>query len=213
MHQDKLGELKKALKTKKEIEEKKAEVAEQTSPGEVLQLQSKNEELTSKVSELEKELELAKSESKEANEKHIRLYAEFENFRKRAQKEKQDLIQFTQEEVLKEFLQILDDLERGLAHTEKSKDLKVLLDGVKLVEKNMLSLFEKFGLTALETVGQPFNPHVHEAMSHQESTEHAPDTVAAEFRKGYLLKGKLVRPALVAVAKSPSDGSDSSTKH
>ena len=181
MHRDKVEELKKVLQSKKEAGENKAQnsssaVADPVSEQEIQKLQKMNGELEKKVKE-------AEAESKESNEKYIRLYAEFENYRKRALREKQEIIHFAQEQVLREFLQVLDDLERAVVHAEKSEDLKVLLEGVKLVEKNMLSLFEKFGLTPLKTVGQPFNPHFHEAMTHHESADHPPVPRGGDVRQ------------------------------
>ncbi len=194
---DKVDELKQVLKGKK--------TAEAAKPAE--------ENLEETVSNLkvdenfEAELAKAKEQAQENQDKYLRLYAEFENFRKRSQKEKEDFSRYASERVLTELLPILDDFERALSHAESAKDIKVLVDGLKMVEKQMGGVLERFGLKSFSTLGEAFNPHRHEAMAHQASSEYPADTVMAEYRRGYTMNDKLVRPALVAVSKGP-EGSD-----
>jgi len=198
--QNKIDELKQVLKNKKEAEHAKEEAEahlDRESADKIVK------DLSAKVQAQEEELKAAQKEAKENQDKYLRLYAEFENYRRRLQKEKEELSRYAHEQVLKELLPVLDDLERALTHAEQSKDLKNLIEGIHLVERQFLSNLEKFGLKAFSAVGEIFNPHFHEAMAHQESSKHPADTVISEYRKGYTLNGKLVRPALVAVAKSP----------
>ena len=200
--QNKIDELKQVLKNKKDVEHaKQAEESEghldKESADKIIK------DLSAKLQNQTEELNGVQKESKEHQDKYIRLYAEFENYRRRAQKEKEDLARYAHEQVIKELLPVLDDLERALTHAEQSKDLKSLIEGIHLVERQLLSNLERFGLKAFSAIGEVFNPHLHEAMAHQESTKHPADTVISEYRKGYTLHGKLVRPALVAVAKSP----------
>ncbi len=188
MHpQNKVDELKQALKNKKETEEKK-----------------EGEEGASQFKTLEEDLAKAKEEAKENNEKYVRLYAEFENFRKRAAKEKSDLSQYAQEKVVLEVLPILDDLERALSHAQGNADPKVLFQGIEMVQKQFQGVLSKFGLTPFDSLGEPFNPHVHEAVAHLESQDYPPHSVVAEYRKGYKMGDKLIRPAMVAVSKESS---------
>ncbi len=205
---DKVDELKQALKAKKDIETgQRAKNIGISDPEEESQLQKIVHELEAKLEERESELkkaqEQAQEQAQENQDKYLRLYAEFENFRKRSQKEKEELGRYAHEQVIKELLPILDDFERALSHAEIAQDVKVLVEGLKMVEKQMVGALERFGLKSFSALGETFNPHLHEAMAHQASHEHAPDTVMAEYRRGYTLHGKLVRPALVAVAKKP----------
>lgn len=197
---DKVDELKQALKAKKDIESgqrpKNVDTAQDPGVEEGSQLQKI-------VQELEVELKKAKEEAQENQDKYLRLYAEFENFRKRVQKEKEELGRYAHEQIIKDLLPILDDFERALSHAEDAKDVKVLIDGLKLVEKQMVGVLERFGLKSFPALGEMFDPHLHEAMAHQDSHDYEPDTVMAEYRRGYQMHGKLIRPALVAVAKKP----------
>ncbi len=198
---DKVDELKQALKAKKDIEGGARNNPATSEEGS--QLQKIVQELEAKLEAQEEELKKSKELAQENQDKYLRLYAEFENFRKRVQKEKEDLNRYAHEQVIKELLPILDNFERALSHAETAQDVKVLLEGIKMVEKQMVSTLENFGLKSFASLGEIFNPHMHEAMAHQDSEEHEPDTVMQEYRRGYTLHGKLVRPALVSVAKKP----------
>lgn len=208
---DKVDELKQVLKTKKDMETKgkHAESKEDTSVerGASTPLQKNAQALEVKLEAAQLEGEKQKALAQENQDKYLRLYAEFENFRKRVQKEKEEINRYAHEQIIKEILPVLDDFERALSHAENAKDVKVLVDGLKMAERQMVSALERFGLKSFVSLGEIFNPHLHEAMAHQDSLEHDPDTVMAEYRRGYTLQGKLVRPALVAVAKKP-EGSE-----
>lgn len=162
----------------------------------------------SKIAELEKTLKLAQDfcketevKAKEANEKFIRLYAEFENYRKRVSKEKEETVRYGYEKIVHEILPVLDGLENALAHASETQDKQPLIEGVEMVLKQFLKAAENFGLKQLESVSQPFDPNYHEAMAQFETDEHEPDTVMEEHRRGYQLYQRLLRPALVTVAK------------
>jgi molecular chaperone GrpE len=211
MHKDKVEELKQALKAKKEAESVR-QASEQS--GEVHgkeEALAKLEEFEKKLGELEEKLNKAETQAKENNDKFIRLYAEFENYRKRMQREKEELTRHAQEQIIKDLLPVLDDLERALSHKDSPQDHIALIKGVELVKKHMITSLAKFGLAPFESLGEPFDPHIHEAVSHQESLEVPPDTVVSQFRKGYLFYGKLIRPALVAVAKQPGSADSNET--
>lgn len=204
---DKVDELKQALKAKKDIESghrsQNMDASSEANSEEGSQLQKIVQDLEAKLEKTEAELKKSQSLAQENQDKYLRLYAEFENFRKRAQKERQELGQHAHEQIIKDLLPILDDFERALSHVETAKDIKVLIEGLKMVERQMVGVLERFGLKSFASLGEVFNPHYHEAMAHQDSQEHPPDTVMAEYRRGYQLHGKLIRPALVAVAKKP----------
>ncbi len=192
MHKDKVEELKQVLKGKKDLETAGQQVpVEQVPPV-----------LAEDTQELEEKLKKAQTQAQENNEKYLRLYAEFENYRKRVSREKEEYTRFAHEQVVKDLLPVLDDLERALTHAQSAAEVPALIEGVEMVKKHLISALEKYELKTFESFGKPFDPHVHEAVSHQESADFPPDTVMNEYRKGYTLRGKLVRPALVVVSKS-----------
>ncbi len=134
-------------------------------------------------------------------DRHLRLAAEFENFKRRALKERQDMLNFGTEGLMKELLATIDNLDRALGHVSQEEDFdkENLLEGVQLTLRSLLQTLEKSGLKVVEAEGVPFDPAVHEAIRQVESDEHEPGTVVEVFQKGYLLKNRLLRPALVAV--------------
>jgi len=135
----------------------------------------------------------------------LRTAAEFDNFKKRSQKEKEDATKFGTEKLLKDFLPVMDNLERALDHAEQH-DLQQVIEGVKLVQKLFESTLAKHGVTGFSAVGKPFDPSVHEALMQQESDQ-PPGTVVSEMARGYKLHDRLVRPAAVVVSKArPSSG-------
>jgi molecular chaperone GrpE len=176
--------------------------------------------LQAKLRMLEAQLEESFKRSRETNERlketHERLLrtaAEFDNYKKRSEKEKADAAKFGNERLLKDFLPVMDNLERALDHAEQH-DLKSVIEGVKLVQKLFESTLARYGVVGFSAVGKPFDPSVHEALMQQESDE-PPNTVISEMAKGYKLHDRLVRPAAVVVAKArtpsaapPSDGTD-----
>ena len=137
---------------------------------------------------------------KDTHERLLRSAAEFENYKKRAEKEKADTAKFGSEKLLKDFLPVMDNLERALDHAEQH-DLKQVIEGVKLVQKLFETTLAKHGVVGFSAVGKPFDPAFHEALMQQESDE-PPNTVVSEMAKGYKLHERLVRPAAVVVAKS-----------
>jgi molecular chaperone GrpE len=136
---------------------------------------------------------------KDTHERLLRTAAEFDNFRKRMQKEKDDLRKFAVESLLKDFLPVADNLERALDHAEEH-DLRQVIEGVRLVQKMLGDALGKHGIVAFSAVGQPFDPNLHEALMQQESDKPA-GTVVSEMARGYKLHERLVRPAAVVVAR------------
>jgi molecular chaperone GrpE len=136
---------------------------------------------------------------KETHDRLLRTAAEFDNFRKRALKEKEDVQRFGIERLLKDFLPVMDNLERALDHAEQH-DPRQVIEGVRLVQKLFETTLARHGVVAFSALGKPFDPGVHEALLQQESDEPA-GTVVSEMAKGYKLNDRLVRPAAVVVAK------------
>ncbi len=136
----------------------------------------------------------------ELHDRLLRNAADFENWKKRVKKEVDDAGARSKESVVKELLPVLDNLERALQHAPADDPLAV---GVRMVVKQMLSTLEKFGVTRFTTVGTPFDPSLHEAIQQVETDAHPPGTVATEFASGYMAGGRLLRAAMVGVAKAP----------
>jgi len=146
---------------------------------------------TDNIDELNKSLE-------EANNKYIRLYADFENFKKITARNKEELLKYANEDLLSDILTVIDHLELALQHsTDNSSSLA---QGVELTLKELKNVLEKHGLKTIDALGKPFDPAVHHAMSQIESEEDAENTVIKEFRKGYLLRDRVLRAAMVGVA-------------
>ncbi len=140
----------------------------------------------------------------ELNDKHLRLYADFENYRKLEAKNKEELIKYSNEKLIKDILTVIDHLELALQHSSDNEASSSLADGVELTLKELKNILEKYGLVNIDALGKPFDPHIHHAMSQIETKEVDDNTVVTEFRKGYMLKGRVLRAALVGVSKKTS---------
>jgi molecular chaperone GrpE len=134
----------------------------------------------------------------------LRRQAEFENYRRRVDRERSESYTRARAEVLLELLPVIDNFERALASLENSGgDAESLRHGVELIHKQFKDALTKFGLEPVESVGQTFDPHVHEAVTIEPTDKHKENTVIEEFQRGYRLGEKLLRPAKVKVASSP----------
>ncbi|MFO0617345.1 MAG: nucleotide exchange factor GrpE [Polyangiaceae bacterium] len=149
-------------------------------------------------------LEVAKAEAQKYREQLLRTAADFDNYRKRARREQEDAQRRGKELTLKELLPVFDNLERATASAETAPDVKSVADGLRMVGRQFTSTLERIGIKRIPTVGQPFDPALHEAIQHIESTEHPAGVIAAEVQAGYMLNEHLVRAALVAVSKGPA---------
>ena len=177
------------------------------------------EDLEKKVDQLSAMLDESMSRGRETQERlkdtHdrlLRVAAEFDNFKKRAAKEREDAQKFGIERLLKDFLPVADNLERALDHAEEH-DPRQVIEGVKLVQKLFEAALAKHGVVGFSALGQPFDPNLHEALMQQES-DAPPGTVVSEMSRGYKLNDRLVRPAAVVVARAktapqapPTEGS------
>jgi len=132
---------------------------------------------------------------------YLRSQAEMENMKKRFQKDKQELIKYGNETLTKQLLPVADNLEKALDHSKDEKSLEALREGVDLTLKGLLDVLEKAGVEVVKSVGEPFDPNFHEAVSEQADESAAPGTVVKELQKGYLLNQRLIRPAMVIVNK------------
>jgi molecular chaperone GrpE len=160
------------------------------------------------LSDLKEDLAKKEEEIQELNDKVLRAHAEFENFKKRVTKEKSDLLKYANEEMAKEMLRTIDNLEMALDHAREDNQSESITEGIEIILKQLLQSLERFGVKGFNAVGERFDPTKHEAVVQVESAEHEPDTVVTESQKGYFLRDRLLRPALVTVSKVPHDEED-----
>ncbi len=171
------------------IQEKQPEKGE----GKIVQL---------KESEHKKLLEEA-VQGKEYKDKYIRLYAEFDNARKRMERERIEFTKYANEELISEFLSVLDDLERSVeAARSKHEDYAAFLKGVEMVMAHIYEMLKENGVKPIDTKGKMFDPHCHEVLMQEENDKAPEGMVLEEFQKGYFLGDRIVRTAKVKVATS-----------
>ncbi len=142
-----------------------------------------------------------KAQLDQEKDRVLRLSAEFENYKKRKQRELDDFKKFANETVFKQLLSVVDNLERAISSTEDSDQVAGLSEGVKLTHKEMIKLFETFGVKPVDAQDQPFDPNFHQAVTQIETDEHPENMVTSVLQKGYMLHDRLIRPAMVVVSK------------
>lgn len=150
---------------------------------------------------LQRELEEKGKLAEEAEDRLLRLGAEFENYKKRMEKEKADHIKYGNERFAKEILPVLDSLERAVEHAEDGPDAKVIVDGITLILDQLRKCLEGFDVKHIVAMGEKFNPNLHEAVSQVESPDHDEGVVMAEVQKGYMIRDRLLRPSCVVVSR------------
>lgn len=138
-------------------------------------------------------------------ENYLRLYADFENYKKRSARDMQEFRKYANENLFRELLPIVDNLERAVESSESGQDdVRCIVEGVDLTLKEMLRLFDKFNLKPIEALGDAFDPSLHEAVGQDVSDEYGRNTVMRVFQKGYKLHDRLIRPAMVIVSAGPA---------
>jgi molecular chaperone GrpE len=147
-----------------------------------------------------------------ANERLLRLQADFENYRKRAAREHQDALQFGPQNLVKDLLPVVDNLDRAIRHARQSAggNLQGLLQGVELVQRELQSVLAKHHVIEIDALGKPFNPALHEAMAQITDEASQPNSVVDVLEKGYQLRDRLLRPAKVVVNRAAAGGSGGS---
>lgn len=146
------------------------------------------------------ELEQARTEVEELRDRVLRTQAEFDNFRKRTTREREDERKRAAERVVSEMLPVLDNLERAIEHAKAGWDASQLHQGVESIHTQMLGILGKEGVTVIDPIGQPFDPTQHQAMSQTENPDVPDGTVLEVYQKGYTLGGRVVRAAMVVVS-------------
>lgn len=158
----------------------------------------------------------AKTEEVQAfQEKYLRLAAEFDNYKRLAQRDQREQARFANENLLKELLPVIDNLERALGFSKQSSGAAGLIQGVELTLKQFMETLAKFGIKPIASLGQPFDPARHQAVAHVPTPGEADNTVVEEYQKGYLLHDRILRAAMVAVAagQTGSNGMMSEAPH
>ena len=185
-----------------DIKDKESDLkTESSSPG----LGAHPENATTENLELEalrQQLAAKESEAKNNYDRFVRQVAELENLKRRNAREREDLSRFANEALIKDLLTIVDNLERAVAHASGGGNGKPIVEGVEMVLKGLLDVLAKHGVAQISAIGQTFDPAKHEAIAQVESDTHQPNAVVEELHKGYVLHERLLRPALVSVAKA-----------
>jgi len=144
------------------------------------------------------------AELAELKDRYLRQAADFDNFRRRTLKERQDLLLYGAENLIKELLPLVDNLERAVDHGRKEEqrgDTDNLLQGIELTYRSVMQLLTKQGVTEIQALGQPFDPQIHEAVRRVAKSDKPANTVVEVYQKGYMLKDRMLRPAMVAVSE------------
>src|SRR2546430_8901516 len=160
------------------------------------------EELEASIALYEGKIAELESAVAEAKDKYLRLAADFDNYKKRMRQEQLDTMQHASAELIHRLLPVLDDLQNVLDHTPKGVD-EGWAKGLELSVRKLEEALGTHGLEPIDSVGARFDPKLHEAVGHEESTEHPEDTVVSELRRGYRVRDRVVRPALVQVSRRP----------
>jgi len=180
-----------------------------TEASDITETKSGEDTLDNPIKELEDQLNAKQEEAKETYDRLLRVSAEFENYKKRSAREMEDFRKFANQSLLKEMLSVVDNLELAInSANEKHKSESSLKEGLNLTLKEILRVFEKFSVTPIESKGKTFDPTYHEAVMQEETDEHPENTVISEMQKGYLIHDRLLRPAMVVVAKPGRKASD-----
>lgn len=181
--------------------EEGARLEEPSAEGSDLPAQIIEEELT----RLSQALEEKTREADATHDRYLRALAELDNARKRAQRDREEYIRFANESLLRDLLPVLDNFDRAIQAARASAGAEAFVAGVELMQRELLRVLEKFGVTAFSAVGELFNPKRHEAVARVPTPDHPEMTVVEETLRGYLLNGRVLRPAMVTVAVRPDD--------
>ena len=138
------------------------------------------------------------------NDKYLRLAAEFENYKRRVQRDQSDTIRFANEKLLRDMLPTLDNLERAIQSGRNQDNVDKLLEGIDLTYKHFIETLQKMGMTQVSSVGEIFDPAKHQAVGQVESSSVPENAIVEEYQKGYFLHDRILRPAMVTVAKAIS---------
>ena len=194
----------------KNLEQEEVEETEQETLGTSNEEESKVEEKKelTPMEQLQEQIRLKDEEIANQKDTFLREKAELENFKKRLTKEKDDFVQFANERLLQELIQIEDNLERALEVPNAT--LESLKEGVEMIQKQFSTFLKNQKVEPIEAIGKAFDPTLHEVLNQQESEEHEENTVIEEYSKGYTLNGRILRSAKVVISKKPTEKKEDS---
>jgi molecular chaperone GrpE len=159
------------------------------------------------IKDLEEKLAAAQADADENRDRMLRMAAELDNFKKRSARELDDLKKYATENLIRQLLTVVDNLERAIASASPDNENgQRVVDGVALTLTEVMKILEKHYVSPIQALGEPFDPAFHQAMSQEERVDQPPNTVVQEFQKGYLIHDRLLRPAMVVVSKAPQNG-------
>ncbi|SDY66415.1 nucleotide exchange factor GrpE [Thermoactinomyces sp. DSM 45892] len=159
------------------------------------------EVLLNQLEQAQVQLEELHQKAEEHQQNYLRALADLENYRRRARKEKEDILKYASVPLVESLLPVLDNFERALDAADGNQDVKVLQEGIEMVYRQFLQALSKSGLTLIEAVGKPFNPHEHNAVMQVEMDEVEPGTIVEELQSGYKFSDRIIRPSMVKVSQ------------
>ncbi|MFQ5455110.1 MAG: nucleotide exchange factor GrpE [Nitrospirota bacterium] len=187
------------MEEKVEDKEEKTELREdEVSSSDIVEDEGKEEDTTD---DLKGDIKKKEDELKELNDKYIRLHAEFDNYKKRTLKDKIEFTKYSNESIIKDILPIIDNMERAIAHSEETEEFEKMVEGIKLINKQMIELLKKFGVTVIDSLNKHFDPSIHQAIAQREIDDKEDNIVIEESQRGYILNDRVIRPSLVIVSK------------
>ena len=166
------------------------------------EVKEEEKEVEIEIVEEKSELEILKEEVLDSKDKYLRLQAEFQNYKKRVEKQRTDLIKYSHGEVIKDILPIIDNFERAIDSAKDSENSESLIEGIELIKKSFDEFLENRKIEVVKTVGEKFDTKYHHAVMKEESDKHEDNEIIQELQKGYILEGKVLRYAMVKVASN-----------
>ena len=194
-----MGAKKKKIEINTEVEEngKQKKISKEIDSG-----KEDKENTGDPLKVMEEKLESVEQESKESYDRFLRVSAEFENYKKRAAREMNDFRKFANESFVKAMLPVVDNLDRAIeSSSDDDHSNSSVVEGVNMTLKEILKIFEQFGVKPFESLGKTFDPALHQAVMQEESDDHPEKTILNELEKGYMMHDRLLRPAMVIVSK------------
>ena len=194
-----MGAKKKTIEINTEIEEngKKKKTSKEIDSG-----KNDKKKTGDPLKVMEARLESVEQESKESYDRFLRVSAEFENYKKRAAREMNDFRKFANESFVKAMLPVVDNLDRAIeSSSNDDHSNSSVVEGVNMTLKEILKIFEQFGVKPFQSLGKTFDPALHQAVMQEESDDHPEKTILNELEKGYMMHDRLLRPAMVVVSK------------
>ena len=185
----------KDIQSEKDKEDHKKNDSDKGKPKDIPLKNMTKEELINKIDEIQ-------GVADKNYELFLRAQDEIENMKKRFKKEREDLLKFSNESLIKQLLSVVDNLEKAISHSQEQSSLKALTEGVELTLQGLRDTLSKAGLNEIKTTGETFDPNFHEAVSEQENNSVEPGIILHELQKGYTLNDRLIRPAMVVISKS-----------